>query len=252
MTELGIAAAVAAPAAAGAGLLYYACAWPTSQILGPGLVRGPAGGRAVALTFDDGPAEPYTGQILDVLRRYRVPATFFCCGLNVDRLPEVARRLADEGHTVGNHTYSHPFLYLKSRAAIHRELDRTQEAIERVTGRRPSVFRPPYGGRWFGLFPALRERGLRDVQWSDTGYDWVARNGPQDIARKALARLRPGGVILLHDGREPRNVGHADASVTVAALPQVLEGARAAGLEFVRVEEFLPPPAVPPGVRRAR
>jgi peptidoglycan-N-acetylglucosamine deacetylase len=241
MTGLDIGAALAAPAAGGAGLLYYACSWPTSQLLGPGLVRGPASaGPKVALTFDDGPSEPYTGQILDILHRHRAPATFFCCGKNVQRLPAVARRIADAGHTIGNHTYSHPLLYFKRRSVIEDELDRAQDVIDQAIGKRPGVFRPPYGVRWFGLFPVLRERGLADVQWSDTGYDWVAGNSPADIARKTMTRLGAGSIILLHDGREPRDVGQIDASATVAALPGILEGARSAGLEFVPIEQFLP------------
>ena len=240
MTPLETAASVLGPVAAGGALLYYACSWPTSQLLGRSLVRGPATGRDAVLTFDDGPAEPFTGQILDILRQYRVPAAFFCCGKNVERFPEVVRRIEAEGHAIGNHTYSHPLFYLKSRAVIDRELDRTQDAIERVTGSRPRIFRPPYGVRWFGLFPALRQRGLTDVQWSDTGYDWIERHTPADIARRALARLQPGSVILLHDGREPREVGQADAAKTVAALPAMLAGAQAAGFNFVSIEKFLP------------
>ena len=240
MTAFGVAAAVAAPLAAGGALLYYACSVPTSQVLGKTLVRGRAPGRKVALTFDDGPAEPFTTQILDLLRQHRSPATFFCCGKNVNRFPDLIRRMRNEGHAVGNHTYSHPLLYLKGAKAIEAEIDRTQEAIERASGKPPSIFRPPYGVRWFGLFPALRERGLTDVQWSDTGYDWIARHSPEEIARHALAKLTPGAIILLHDGREPRPAGTADASATVAALPAILEGARAAGFEFVPVDHFLP------------
>ncbi|HEY6290903.1 MAG TPA: polysaccharide deacetylase family protein [Terriglobia bacterium] len=241
MTAAEAAASVLAPVAAGGGaLLYYACSWPTSQVLGRSLVRGPASGRNVVLTFDDGPADPFTGQILDILREYRAPAAFFCCGKNVERFPDVVRRIQTEGHTLGNHTYSHPLFYLKRRAVIDNELDRTQDAIEGVIGSRPRVFRPPYGVRWFGLFPALRERGLTDVQWSDTGYDWIERNAPGDIARQTLARLEPGAVILLHDGREPRKIGQIDASKTVAALPAILDGARAAGFNFVSIEKFLP------------
>jgi peptidoglycan-N-acetylglucosamine deacetylase len=240
MTGLDLAASALTPLMAGGAGLYYACSWPTSQILGPALVRGPASFRNVALTFDDGPAEPFTQQILDILRQYRVHATFFCCGKNAERLPDVVRRIQGEGHTLGNHTYSHPLLYLKGRSLIRAEIDRTQEAIERLTARAPVVFRPPYGVRWFGLFPLLRERRLTDVQWSDTGYDWISRHGPAEIARKALAKLTGGAIILLHDGREPRALGEVDASTTVAALPAVLEGARTAGFDFVSVEHFLP------------
>jgi peptidoglycan/xylan/chitin deacetylase (PgdA/CDA1 family) len=241
MNDLSLAASLVSPVAAGGAVLYYACSWPTSQLLGPALVRGPADGRRVALTFDDGPAEPFTGQILDILRDERVPATFFCCGKNVERFPKLVRRMEAEGHAVGNHTYSHPLFYLKRRAVIETELDRTQDVIQGVIGHLPRLFRPPYGVRWFGLFPALRQRGLTNVQWSDTGYDWITRYSPAEMARKALARLAPGAVILLHDGREPRAPGEIDASATVAALPAILEGARAAGFSFVPLEQFLPP-----------
>jgi len=240
MTPTALAGSILAPLAAGGSLLYYACSVPGSQMLGKALVRGPAGGREVVLTFDDGPAEPFTGQILDLLRRDGVPATFFCCGKNVARFPDLLRRAEAEGHTLGNHTWSHPLLYLKSRKWMEDEIDRTQEAIARVAGRAPAVFRPPYGVRWFGLFPALRARRLTDVQWSDTGYDWKPRHDGAAIARLALARLKPGSIILLHDGREPRDVRHVDASTTVAALPAIIEGVRRAGLEFAPIERFLP------------
>lgn len=240
MTGLGLAASVLSPVVAGGAWLYYACSWPTSQVLGRALVRGPAERRRVALTFDDGPAEPFTEQILDILRENHVPSTFFCCGKNVERYPDLVRRIAAEGHAIGNHTYSHPLFYFKRRSVIDAELDRTQAVIRQLIGNLPRLFRPPYGVRWFGLFPALRERGLTDVQWSDTGYDWIRRHSPSDIARKALARLEPGAVILLHDGREPRAPGEVDASTTVAALPAIIQGARAAGFTFVSVDEFLP------------
>ena len=222
-----------------AALLYYACSVPSSQILGPALVRGPAGGGRVALTFDDGPAAPYTEQILDILRQHNVPATFFVCGKNVERFPDIVRRIQAEKHTVANHTYSHPFLYLKSRARMAEEIDRTQAAVERLTGARPTLFRPPYGVRWFGIFGVLDERGMRLVQWSDASFDWKEGSLPADIARSALQKLRAGSVILMHDGREPRRPDQVDASATVAALPAIIEGVAKAGLRFVSIEEFL-------------
>jgi peptidoglycan-N-acetylglucosamine deacetylase len=222
-----------------AALFYYACAVPGSQILGPTLVRGSAEGGRVALTFDDGPAPPFTEQILDVLRDYEVPATFFVCGKNVEQFPDVVRRLHAEKHTIGNHTYSHPFLYFKSRVRMAEEIDRTQLAIERVTGVRPKLFRPPYGARWFGLFDVLADRGLEAVQWSDASFDWRKKNRATDVARLTLRALRAGSVILMHDGREPRSRDGLDASKTVEALPAIIEGARRAGLRFVPIEEFL-------------
>lgn len=234
LTSIGIAFAFGM-----AALLFYACTAPASQILGPALVSGPAAGNRVALTFDDGPAHPFTGQILDVLRDHHVPATFFVCGKNVERFPEIARRIHAEKHTIGNHTYSHSALYFKTRGQIAAEIDRTQAAIEQAAGVRPKIFRPPYGGRWFGLFDVLEDRGLRAIQWSVPSFDWEKKRGADEIARLTLDRLRPGSVILMHDGREPRPPDQIDAAATVAALPAIIEGARQAGLEFVSIDEFL-------------
>jgi peptidoglycan/xylan/chitin deacetylase (PgdA/CDA1 family) len=228
----------AGTASAGGMLLWYACSVPSSQVFGPALVRGPQEGRRVALTFDDGPAPPFTGQILDILREHRVPATFFICGQNAEHYPELVRRMHDEGHTLGNHMYSHPFLYFQSRGSIAKEVDRTQEIIAKLAGYRPELFRPPYGVRWFGLYPVLRQRGMRVVQWSDTGYDWEKE--AEAIVDAVLRRLRPGSIILLHDGFNVHTPGRRiDRSRTVKALPAILEGAQKAGFSFVPVKDFL-------------
>jgi peptidoglycan/xylan/chitin deacetylase (PgdA/CDA1 family) len=193
----------------------------------------------VALTFDDGPTWPFTEQILGILRERSIIATFFVCGRNAERFPEVMRQIHAEGHSIGNHTYSHPYLYFQGRRKIAEEIDRTQELIEKLTGHRPTLFRPPYGARWFGLYPVLRERGLQVVQWSDTGYDW--QNKADAIVTATLRRLRPGSVILLHDGvRGPGPGTPADRFQTVLALPAILDGAVGAGFTFVSVRDFLP------------
>lgn len=225
--------------AAGGAVLWYACSVPSSQVFGPALARGPREGRRVALTFDDGPAPPFTEQILDVLRDYRVPATFFVCGQNAERHPELLRRIHAQGHTLGNHMYSHPLLYIQSRRRIAEEIDRTQEVIRRLTGCQPQLFRPPYGVRWFGLYPVLRERGMHLVQWSDTGYDW--KNDAEAIVRAALQRLRPGSIILLHDGFNSHTPdSRISRSNTVEALPAILDGGLKAGFTFIPVCDFLP------------
>jgi len=220
-----------------AGALAYACIIPSSQVFAPVVNRGPAASRSVVLTFDDGPAPPFTERVLDILGEHRISATFFLCGKNVERHPEVARRIVREGHTIGNHTYSHPFLFARSRRFIASEIDRAQEAIERVTGVRPTLFRPPYGARWFGLMPVLRQRGLKMVMWSVAGFDWKYKT--QAIISATTRGIHPGAVILLHDGHEHAPAGGIDQSSTVEALPAVIEAMSQAGLTFAPIEKII-------------
>jgi peptidoglycan-N-acetylglucosamine deacetylase len=222
---------------------WWACAMPTSTFFRPVLVRGPRNANRVALTFDDGPTETYTGQVLDILRDHHVPATFFVCGQNVERRPDLLRRILAEGHEVGNHAYSHPFMFFRSRRRISDEIDRTQAVIQDVVGFRPKFFRPPYGSRWFGLVPALVERGMHLVQWSATGYDW--KKDAAEITESALREIGPGAVILLHDGRETLEGAAADRSATVQALPEIIARTREKGYEFVPLSEFLPASSSP-------
>jgi peptidoglycan/xylan/chitin deacetylase (PgdA/CDA1 family) len=219
------------------GLYIYAWSIPTLQLFAPAILRGPADGNRIALTFDDGPCSGYTEQILDILRHQDVKATFFVCGQNVERSPELLLRVRAEGHTIGNHSYSHPFPFFRSRALFAREIDLTQEAIEKVTGKRPKFFRPPFGARWLGLHPVLKQRGLRLVNWSDTGYDW--KLDTEGIVRETLKTLGPGSIILLHDGRNTYPPERVDRSPTVKALPAILDGAVKAGFTFVSLEELL-------------
>lgn len=211
-------------------VLGVALADPGNTLLCPALVRGPEGRRTVALTFDDGPSEPYTSQILDELRRRRVKAAFFVCGASAERYPDLVRRIKAEGHQLGNHTYDHPYLVLKSREAIAAEIDRTQEIVERITGSRPTLFRPPFGVRWFTLRGILRERSLTMVLWSLRPLD--GRLDARGITELTLKGLHPGAIIVLHDGFEAKDNGLVDRSATVRALPAIIEGARKAGYSF--------------------
>ena len=217
---------------------WWACSEPWSTFFRPVLIRGPQTGKRVALTFDDGPAEHFTEPVLDVLREHQVPATFFVCGKNVEVHPDLLRRMVSEGHEVGNHSYSHFFTYFKSRRRMAEEIDRTQAIIERAVGIRPKVFRPPYGARWFGLVPILLERGMHLVLWSATGYDW--KKDVPGIAEATLRELKPGAIVLLHDGREPRPAANINRSPTASALPAIIVGARQRGYTFVPLRDFLP------------
>lgn len=211
------------------GALAHGLGAEGSTLLGPALVRMDRDSEA-ALTFDDGPS-PDTARVLDILRDKEVRATFFLCGASVERYPELARRIVAEGHALGNHTYSHPWLHLKSRAEIASEIDRTQDAIEKVTGVRPAYFRPPHGVRWFPLWPLLRERGMTLVLWNS--FPQEGASPAHEIVERALARLRPGAIILLHDGKDNLPEGRNLRPATVEALPRIIDGARRAGYTLV-------------------
>lgn len=221
-------------AGAACALLARGLAEPTSTLLGPAVVRVPEP-KALVLTFDDGPSEPYTAQVLDILKAYGVPAAFFVCGAQVERHPELMRRIVAEGHAIGNHTYSHTGLHFMSAARIAAEIDRTQDAVERVTGRRMRLFRPPFGVRWFPLWGLLKERGLTMVQWSIRGYD--GRYDAAGIERAVLNHLEPGGIVLLHDGVGAHPGSAPDRVAMVQALPRIIEGARKAGYAFASLPD---------------
>jgi peptidoglycan/xylan/chitin deacetylase (PgdA/CDA1 family) len=186
----------------------------------------------VALTFDDGPHPPYTGQVLDVLERYGVPATFFCVGLNACELPDEISRISAAGHTVANHTWSHAYLPDLGRDRLHEQVGRTTQTLERAAGHPVALFRPPYGSRTPEVVGWLGEEKVTTVLWDVEAADW-ALPGADVIAHRVLDQVQPGSVILLHDGG-------GDRSQTAAALPTIIEGVQARGLRFVLVEELDP------------
>src|SRR5690242_13415690 len=156
----------AALAFCGAGaVMAYGVRGRSATLFAPSVYRGPASRRSVALTFDDGPSES-TPELLGLLAQHDVPATFFQCGANVERLPEVARQVAGSGHEVGNHSHTHPRFYFRTPAFIQEELIRAQEVIGTVTGVSPVLFRSPFGVRWPGMRSAQRRLNLLGVMWT--------------------------------------------------------------------------------------
>jgi peptidoglycan/xylan/chitin deacetylase (PgdA/CDA1 family) len=213
-------------------LVWYVVAAPESQVLGTSIVRGPEGSRKIALTFDDGPGEA-TPAVLDLLRQAEIRATFFLCGQNVERYPELARRIAEEGHEIGNHTYSHPRLLGRTPGKIAWEIELTQNIIAHRTGRTPTLFRPPYGLRWFGLFRVLKRNRLTSVMWSVNSLDW--KRPHTEIVQRVIRETQPGAIILFHDGVRPRKSGNRQ--VTVEALRDILH-ATMGRFECVPVSEL--------------
>ncbi|MFJ8629073.1 polysaccharide deacetylase family protein [Kitasatospora sp. NPDC093550] len=203
-----------------------AVALPAAPAEAAGGNGGPGGngGKVVYLTFDDGPSPAYTPKILATLARYGVRATFFEIGRNVATHPALTTQVAREGHSVQNHSWSHPDLRKLSGPALDAQLSDTDRIIRARTGRTPSCLRPPYGA----VNGAVRSRaaalGKQVVLWSVDPADW-SRPGAAAIRSRVLNNVRPGSVILLHDGG-------GDRSQTVAALPGIISALKARGYGF--------------------
>ncbi|MFZ5923755.1 MAG: polysaccharide deacetylase family protein [Bacillota bacterium] len=193
----------------------------------------------VAITFDDGPSPEFTPTILDILREHEVPAAFFLVGVHVEKYPDIARRIAEEGHEIGNHTYHHVNLPIVSDRALYEEVIRATRVITMVTGRYPDYIRPPrgmYDARFRRLAHAL---GQKTVLWTVSSRDWRYGTTSQAIVRRVVPAARGGDIILFHDsGALVRNEG-GDRSATVKALPLVIEGLRRKGLVIVPLSRLL-------------
>ncbi len=209
---------------------------PTSQLYGPTFVGLGPGSRLLALTYDDGPNDPYTLRMLEVLERHGVKATFFLIGQYVQQKPEIARAVVDAGHAIGSHTWSHPNLIFAPEAELQRQLEQTQQAIIDATGVETKIFRPPFGARRPATLRTVRAFGLQTVMWNVTCYDWKAKSAGEIVAH-AERQIRGGDVILLHDGSHVR-MG-ADRSRTVEASDRILSRYRGEGFEFVTIPEMM-------------
>jgi peptidoglycan/xylan/chitin deacetylase (PgdA/CDA1 family)/GT2 family glycosyltransferase len=214
---------------------------PQSSAFGKTYWHGATTRRVVALTFDDGPNDPYTSQILDILKREHVRATFFLIGENVRRFPRTAARIAREGHAIGNHSDHHvDDLALKPVARQRVEVERAEQAIHAATGLYPRLFRPPHGLRSPWLIHTLARDSMVVVTWNEAPGDWN-RMTVGRLIEATLREAHQGSIILLHDGM---NLEHgADQSQTVRALPGIIQGLKARGLGFVTVPELLKQPA---------
>jgi peptidoglycan/xylan/chitin deacetylase (PgdA/CDA1 family) len=224
--------------AAAASYAGYATMAPASQLYGRTLTHG-SDPSQMALTFDDGPNDPHTLHLLDVLAKHNAKATFFLIGKYVRRRPDIVRAIAAAGHEIGNHTDSHPNLILVSAARLRQELSDCNKALEDVLGTKVTLFRPPFGGRRPNVLRTARALGLSPVMWSVTGYDWSAKSAAEIVGKvNRQVDSRPkaqGEIVLLHDG------GHlafgTDRSFTVEATRLLLQ--RYAARKFVAVTDLV-------------
>ena len=224
-------AAVAAASAAG-----YQSMAPTGQWFGRAFTGLRHGSKQLALTYDDGPNDPHTLRLLEVLARHDVLATFFLIGRYVQQRPDIVRELVKAGHVIGNHTFTHPLLIFKSSRELKSQLGSCDRALTDAVGEHSNLFRPPFGGRRPAVIRTARQMGLEPTMWNVTGYDWNAPSAAH-IEHKVTSQIRGGDVILLHDGGH-RDFG-ADRSFTVTATDRLIARYKAEGHEFVTVPKMM-------------
>ena len=211
---------------------------PAAPVFGKIYYKGNPNEKVVALTFDDGPNEPYTSELLDELKAYDVKATFFVTGYNVELYHDVARRIVAEGHNLGNHSYHHDADHALTMEGCY-DLTLAENRIFAVTGVEPNFYRPPHGRKSPWELQYVQEHGLVAVNWSIATPELAGRT-PEQMADDVILQAKPGGIILLHDGYGlEHGDAHADKSATVDMVPLIIQGLKAKGYSFVTVGELL-------------
>ena len=231
-------------------LTAYGAVYPRAQLFGPTTCRTTSP-RKLAITFDDGPNPVITPKLLDLLDRYNARSTFFLIGRYARQCPDLMREIVSRGHVIGNHTETHPNLFLRGPSQIREELRRCQDAIANALNAAPKWFRPPWGLRNPWVARVARELDLRTAMWTLLPSDWRAPTAEwliprmQPIASRA-AQVQPstggtGDILCLHDGSH--HAQNADRTRTLAALEYWLPRWRDLGLEFATIDQAVHTPA---------
>ena len=201
-------------------------------------------GNYIAMTFDDGPAEKLTPQLLDLLAKHHIKATFFIIGENAAEYPDIVTRAAREGHEIANHSWSHPNLGQMSDERVRRQLRQTDDVIKKATGKRPTLMRPPYGSITSHQRQWIHEEfGYQIILWDVDPLDWK-RPGPAAVTNRIVRQTRPGSIVLSHDIHPG----------TIEAMPDTLDQLEQKGFKFVTVSELIAmaKPETPRPVRSER
>lgn len=196
------------------------------------IYSGPKHSKKIALTFDDGPDQNFTIQVLDILKREKVPATFFVVGRMVNAYPEVLKRIDQEGHVIGNHTYSHPELPKLSQEKAIKQIEMTNQIIQQTIGKNPTLFRPPYGAFTKSLTNQVAKRNMKVVYWNVDTLDWNHRTTEQVVAT-VKSKTQGGAIILQH------SAGNDGLQASVNALPKIIAHYKSLGYEFVTIDKLL-------------
>lgn len=194
--------------------------------------------QGVAITFDDGPHPVYTPLLLDILKQHHVKACFFLLGKNVIKFPEIAKRIHDEGHEIGNHSTNHKMLPLLRSDELKKEITETENAIKKATGEHAAYFRPPYGFYNERVRREVLSEGFTFVLWNLSSKDWMNQGG-EKVARNVTKHLKPGAILLFHDGGSLVHGAGVKRDSTVHSLPLILDAIEKKGLKVMTLEELL-------------
>ena len=217
---------------------YHSIAW-RSQMWGHTFIGTPGAGKQLALTYDDGPNDPHTLRLLDVLSQHNVKATFFLIGKFVQQRPDIVARIVAEGHAIANHTQTHPRLPLLSAADVRKQLTDCADSLAAegfVLDRSTKLFRPPFGLRRPATLRIARELGYTPVMWTVTCFDWK-KTTAERVEDHARRRITGGDVILMHDGGFEQ-MG-ADRAHSVIATDHLIAEYKQKGFDFVTVPEMM-------------
>jgi peptidoglycan/xylan/chitin deacetylase (PgdA/CDA1 family) len=193
------------------------------------LRRGNPYAKEIALTFDDGPHPFYTAQLLSILRYYRVPATFFLVGVQAERYPKWVQMIHQEGHEIGCHTYDHFRLVNLPLDEQVYQIEEFTSLIERLTGNRPRLLRPPGGQYDHFTISLMNKNGMALGLWTINTNDTAPQTSADELYRKILEEVQPGSIVLMHDG----------SKVSLEALPQLIETLRRRGYSFVTMSQMM-------------
>ncbi|WP_415157479.1 polysaccharide deacetylase family protein [Parafilimonas sp.] len=210
-------------------VLFYGCYFISSKFFIQTVCRANTDKKEIALSFDDGPAQNYTPQVLQVLKTYNVQAAFFCIGKHIEANKDLLKQVYDEGHIIGNHSYTHDTWFdLFSSAKMSAELAATDNIIKNITGRKPVFFRPPYGVINPNVKKAIINGNYIPLGWSMRSYDTMIRD-EKKLLKRITRSVKPGDIFLFHD----------TCKITLNILPIFIQGLRQKGFRIVRLDKLL-------------
>jgi peptidoglycan-N-acetylglucosamine deacetylase len=205
------------------------------QLLGTMVSNVPTQAKTIALTYDDGPNPPYTHQLLDVLNRHQVKATFFVLGKQIEQYPDTIRSMISQGHELGNHSYSHPYMTWKKPAFLQSEIIKTDRLLRSHGVEGEILFRAPFGLKFLVLPYILNKLNKTNVLWNIDPQDF-ATSDPNEIVDRIMSKLTPGSIVLLHDALDDLK---GDRSGTIAATEILIQKLHAQGYQFKTVSELI-------------